>query len=86
MLDAHHAELKSTRPKPRGRGVGQAMVDHPPSRLHASHAEPRDLDDGSLRTAIAYRAGFTAPTGGDYPDSPYSMCMTLSLNAERPPT
>lgn len=91
-LDEEHAEIKSmhTVEAARGRGVGRALVDH----LLRVAAE-RGFRQVSLETgagpdfaparALYASAGF-APCGpfADYPPSPNSAYMTLSLDGPKP--
>ena len=89
-LDAHHAELKSmhTTEAARGRGVGQAMVDHLLAVARARGITRVSLETGTMEAfaparSLYTRAGFEpCPPFGDYPASPYSLCMTLSLTDE----
>jgi putative acetyltransferase len=87
-LDADHAELKSMHVavEARGRGIGRAILDHLLSVARECGYHRVSLETGSMEAfaparALYLSAGFTrcAPFGR-YWDSPYSTCMTLSLD------
>jgi putative acetyltransferase len=86
-LDHDHAELKSmhTAEAARGRGIGQAMLDHLLRVARERGFLRVSLETGSMAAfaparAMYAKAGFIecAPFG-DYVPSPNSTCMTLSL-------
>lgn len=87
-LDDAHAEIKSmhTAQAARGRGIARAIVDHLLAVAHERGFARVSLETGSgpdfaPARALYAGAGFTtcAPFA-DYPDSPNSAYMTLSLN------
>jgi putative acetyltransferase len=87
-LDDQHAEIKSmhTAEAARGRGIGSAMVDHLIVVARERGYRRLSLETGSGPAFAAARrlyasAGFTpcAPFA-DYPPSPNSAYMTLSLD------
>ncbi len=89
-LDEDHAELKSmhTAEAARGRGIGQAMLDHILSSARGRGFRRVSLETGSMAAfaparAMYAKAGFTecAPFG-HYGPSPNSTCMTLSLEGD----
>ena len=89
-LDAHHAraEVDAHGRSPRGRGH-RAGDGRPPARGRPHRGISRvSLETGTMEAfaparSLYTRAGFEpCPPFGDYPDSPYSMCMTLSLTDE----
>ena len=92
-LDDAHAELKSmhTAEAARGQGIGRAMVDHLLT-VAADHGYRRvSLETGTMDAfaparSLYAKAGFThcAPFG-QYTDNPYSVCMTIVIDA-RPAT
>lgn len=86
-LDATHAELKSmhTLAEVRRQGIGRAMLEYLLAEARRRGYTRVSLETGSMDAFIAARAlyasvGF-APCGrfGDYPDSPTSAFMTVSL-------
>jgi putative acetyltransferase len=87
-FDGRHGEVKSmhTAETARGRGIGRAIVDHLIGVARQRGYRALSLETGSGPAFAAARrlyasAGFT-PCGpfGDYPDSPTSAFMTLSLD------
>ena len=88
QLDADHAELKSmhTAEAARRQGVGAAMVEHLLRVARERGFRRVSLETGSTAPFAPARsmyaqAGF-APCGpfGDYPNSPNSAFMTLTLD------
>jgi putative acetyltransferase len=86
-LDEDHAELKSmhTAEAARGRGIGQAMLDHLLRVARERGFRRVSLETGSMAAfaparAMYAKAGFTecAPFG-NYIPSPNSTCMTRFL-------
>ena len=80
-VDAH--DRSCARP---GRRSGDGR---PPARgrtraaSHACSLETGTMEAFAPARSLYTRAGFApCPPFGDYPDSPYSMCMTLSLNSD----
>jgi putative acetyltransferase len=88
QLDAHHAELKSmhTAEAARGRGIGQAMVDHLIRVALDRGFRQVSLETGTMPAFSAARSlyartGFTpCRPFGDYGESPNSVCVTLFLD------
>lgn len=91
-LDCDHAEVKSmhTAERARGRGIGQAMLEHLIAMARARGFRRLSLETGSqpafaAARSLYERAGFR-PCGpfGDYRPSPNSTFMTLSLDTAGP--
>jgi len=86
-LDRSHGEIKSmhTAAEARGLGVGTAIVEHLVATAAARRYRRISLETGSMDAfgparSLYAKAGFV-PCGafGDYPDSPTSSFMTLTL-------
>ena len=92
MLDDDHAELKSmhTAEEARGRGVGRTMVEHLLAIARGRGVRRVSLETGTPAVfaparALYARVGFEeCEPFGSYGDSPFSVCMTLQLDAEPP--
>jgi putative acetyltransferase len=86
-LDETHAEIKSmhTAAAARGRGVGRAMVTHLVDLARDRGYRRVSLETGSMEAfaparALYASAGFEpCEPFADYPDSSYSVHMTLDL-------
>src|SRR5579862_6997178 len=86
-LESGHAELKSmhTALEERGRGIGQAMVEHLLAEARARGCRRVSLETGTSEAfaparRLYERAGFRrCPPFNGYTDNPYSICMTLEL-------
>jgi len=90
-LDPSHGEIKSmhTAVEARRSGVGRAVLDHLLATAWARGYERVSLETGTMDAFAPARdlytaAGFTmcAPFG-DYTTNPHSVCMTLTLTADR---
>jgi putative acetyltransferase len=86
-LDAGHCEVKSmhTAQAARRSGIGRAMLAHLISVARERGYQRVSLETGSMAgfgpaRALYASAGFTeCGPFGDYPDSPYSIFMSLAL-------
>ncbi|MFZ0012928.1 MAG: GNAT family N-acetyltransferase [Acidimicrobiia bacterium] len=89
-LDSRHGEIKSmhTTATARGLGVGRSLLSH---LLHTARARGYSrvsLETGTMEEFAPARrlylaAGFeVCPPFNDYPESPNSVCMTLSLQGK----
>jgi putative acetyltransferase len=92
-IDDEHAEIKSmhTAEAARGRGVARRLVEHVLAVARERGLRRLSLETGSGPPFAAARrlyasVGFT-PCGpfADYPDSPHSAYMTLTLEAAADP-
>ena len=89
-LDRDHGELKSmhTVEGARRRGVGRAMVAHLLGVARRRGYRRLSLETGAQAAFAPARSlygtfGFErCATFGDYPESPHSVCMALSLHAQ----
>ena len=92
-IDDEHAEIKSmhTAEPARGRGVGRLLVQHLLAVARERGIRRLSLETGSGPPFTAARglyasAGFTrCGPFADYPDSPHSAYMTLTLAAAADP-
>jgi putative acetyltransferase len=88
-LDDTHGELKSmhTKEAERGRGVGQALVEHILAFAQGAGYRQVSLETGATEDFAAARrlyarVGFTACAAfADYQPSPYNTFMTISLES-----
>lgn len=89
-IEHGHVEIKSmhTSQSARGTGVGRALLDHLLETARARGYERVSLETGTMEAFAAARAlyasaGFTeCPPYAGYWDSPYSVCMTKTLDTD----
>jgi putative acetyltransferase len=90
-LDSDHGEIKSmhTAAAARGLGVGRSLLSHLIETSRARAYSRISLETGTMEEFAPARrlyqaAGFeVCPPFNDYPESPNSVCMTLSLEGDR---